>query len=186
MQGGIHFDNIYIGNDIAAAATWAMESFGIEQEEEAANALAAKRKAAKEARDKKWAEGGVLAKASVLVSAGLEVAGDNLIATVLTMLTVFGGLMYYLCCSGDGDDYEEYESMDVPEEEEEVAEEPAAEEAAAEESEAPKKETARPHPVPQSKASASSVKDESDEAEASSTKKKKNKKKKKKKSNTED
>ena len=188
MQGGIHFDNIYIGNDIAAAATWAMESFGIEQEEEAASALASKRKAAKDARDQKWTDGGVLAKASVLVSAGLEVAGDNLIATVLTMLAVFGGLMYYLCCSGDGDEYEDYESMDAPEEEEEEVAAPAA---VAEEVAAPKKETARPHPVPQSKASASSVKDESGEAEAvpaaaSSGKKKKNKKKKKKKSNTED
>merc|ERR1711865_989938 len=97
MQGGIHFDNIYIGNDIGAAAQWAMESFGNEQEEEAAAAKASARKAAKDARDKKWEEGGVLAKASVLVSSGLEFAGDNLIATVVTLFLVFGSLMYYMC-----------------------------------------------------------------------------------------
>jgi calnexin len=174
MQSGIHFDNIYIGNDIGAAATWAMESFGLEQEEEAAAAKASARKAAKDARDKKWNEGGVLAKASVAVSAGLEVAGDNLIATVLTMLAVFGGLMYWMCCSGEEEDYNDYEKefvAEAPAEEEEEAEEvtPAPEEPEEKE----KKESTRPMPVPESKASATADKD------AGSTNKKKKKKKKK-------
>jgi calnexin len=180
MQGGIHFDNIYIGNDIGAAAQWAMESFGKEQDEEAASAKAAARKAAKDARDKKWTEGGVLAKASVLVSSGLELAGDNLIATVITLLVVFGSLMYYMCCAGE--DYEEYprdEEFSV-EEETEVPEEAEVEEeskAILKES-SDKKETARPLPTAPSKGSASTDKDESTTAASASKKKKKKKKKK--------
>ena len=192
MQGSIHFDNIYIGNDIDAAAQWAMESFGKEQAEEEASAKAAARKAAKEARDKKWEEGGVLAKASVLVSSGLEIAGDNLIATVLTMLVVFGSLCYWMCCSGDGDEYPEddypEEDTEVTEEEEEEEEEVAPEAEAAEtEKETAailKEESSRPASVPKSKTGADKEKDSEAAAAAApaetAAKKKPRKKKKKK------
>merc|ERR1719498_1616544 len=58
MQSGIHFDNIYIGNDIDAAAEWARLSFGEEQKKEAAakKAAAAAKRAAERA--KQWEEGG--------------------------------------------------------------------------------------------------------------------------------
>ena len=196
MQGGIHFDNIYIGNDIGAAAQWAMESFGNEQEEEAAAAKASARKAAKDARDKKWEEGGVLAKASVLVSSGLEFAGDNLIATVVTLFLVFGSLMYYMCCGPEEPyDNEEYANMGeedinddgTPEEQEAEMEALKAQQAKEQEDASKellkkakatdgKKESSKPSGASTSKAAASTEKDEAD----GSTKKKKKKKKKKK------
>ena len=201
MQGGIHFDNIYIGNDIGAAAQWAMESFGNEQEEEAAAAKASARKAAKDARDKKWEEGGVLAKASVLVSSGLEFAGDNLIATVVTLFLIFGSLMYYMCCGEDpeydGDEYamgeedinetpEQAEANDAEMEALKAQQQEAASKELLKKAKATdgKKESTKPSGASTSKAAAST---EKDEADGSTKKKKKNKKKKKKgKSNQEE
>merc|ERR1711865_22200 len=169
-----------------------------------AAAKASARKAAKDARDKKWEEGGVLAKASVLVSSGLEFAGDNLIATVVTLFLIFGSLMYYMCCGTDEEyDGEEYANMGeedinddgTPEEQEAEMEALKAQQAKEQEAASKellkkakatdgKKESTKPSGASTSKAAAST---EKDEADGSTKKKKKNKKKKKKgKSNQEE
>merc|ERR1712146_598519 len=98
---------------------------------EAAAAKAAKRKAAREARAKKWEEGGILAKFSVLVSSALEFAGDNLIATICTFVLLFGSFCYWMCCRDDddfgyGDDDIIYEEVEEEDEEEESSEESSA------------------------------------------------------------
>lgn len=113
MQSGIHFDNIYIGNDIDAAAEWARLSFGEEQKKEAAakKAAAAAKRAAERA--KQWEEGGFGAKVSVIIGATVDIIADNLIAFVVTTSVLFVSLAYYCCCSGE--DLEEFE--DIPEEE---------------------------------------------------------------------
>merc|ERR1711907_335046 len=89
-----------------------------------AAAKAAKRKAAREARAKKWEEGGVLAKFSVLVSSALEFAGDNLIATICTFVLLFGSFCYWMCCRdeddfGYGDNDISYEEVEEEEKEDE-------------------------------------------------------------------
>jgi calnexin len=188
MQKGIHFDNVYIGNDIGAAAEWARASFGVEQEEEAAAAKAAKRKAAAEARKKKWEEGGVLAKFSVLVSSFLEFAGDNLIATICTFVLLFGSFCWWMCCRDDEEmEYASYadEDDDIEEEEDDENEE-EGEPVVEDKKEKTKdvKEKTDSEPVPQSSVPASDAKDAAaaESAAKATGKKKKNKKKKKKKS----
>merc|ERR1711907_103307 len=129
-----------------------------------AAAKAAKRKAAREARAKKWEEGGVLAKFSVLVSSALEFAGDNLIATICTFVLLFGSFCYWMCCRdeddfGYGDDdisYEEVEEEEEEEEEEGSSEESSADKKGAQASETVEKED---EPVPQSSVPASDAKD---------------------------
>merc|ERR1719498_2011150 len=129
MSGGIHFDNIYISNDLGDASEWARLSFGEEQEKEAAAKKAAASAKRRAERAKQWEEGGFGAKVSVIIGATVDIIADNLVASIVTGSLVLLSLAYYCCCSGDDlDDLE-----DIPEEEaaaEAEADEPAVVKAA--------------------------------------------------------
>ena len=58
MSSGIHFDNIYVGNDISAAQEWAAASFGAKDAKEAEIRKAKLASKRAEERLKKFKEGG--------------------------------------------------------------------------------------------------------------------------------
>merc|ERR1719498_498172 len=138
MSGGIHFDNIYIINDLGDASEWARLSFGEEQEKEAAAKKAAASAKRRAERAKQWEEGGFGAKVSVIIGATVDIIADNLVASIVTGSLVLLGTMYFCCknCCGE-DEFEDIPPVGVRSEEdfktaEEIAGGAAAGEPAAE------------------------------------------------------
>merc|ERR1719498_761941 len=112
MSGGIHFDNIYISNDLGDASEWARLSFGEEQEKEAAAKKAAASAKRRAERAKQWEEGGFGAKVSVIIGATVDIIADNLVASIVTGSLVLLGTMYFCCKNCCGED--ELEDIDIP------------------------------------------------------------------------
>lgn len=108
MSSGIHFDNIYIGNDLNAAQSWAASSFGAKDAKEAAirkEKLASKRA---EERLKKLNEGGFSNTMNYYLGEVGDVLAENLIATIVTISLGAVGMIYYCCIAGDDDDDIQY------------------------------------------------------------------------------
>merc|ERR1711871_621890 len=171
---GIHFDNIYIGNDITAAQKWAEDSFGAKDAHE--KALQKAEKAAKRHADrlKKYEEGGFSNVAGYYYGEVMDVLSENIVATVVTLTLGMIAFIYYCCISSDDEDELAYEENRFKEEEVEEEEVVAEAEATADD-----KKTA-------AKASNAEGDVSTDNVEPESPKKKKKNKKKKKKAPKDD
>lgn len=128
MSSGIHFDNIYIGNDLSAAQSWAAASFGAKDAKEAAirkEKIANKRA---EERLKKFEEGGFSNTMNYYLGEVGDVLAENLIATVVTISLGAIGMIYYCCIAGDDEEdnfayTEEEEDTDIVDDDEQKGEE---------------------------------------------------------------
>tara|TARA_A100001015_G_scaffold302350_1_gene390437 strand:+ start:2627 stop:4204 length:1578 start_codon:yes stop_codon:yes gene_type:complete len=137
MSSGIHFDNIYVGNDVAAAAEWAEQSFGTERAREKAlkaTEAAEKRRAA---RTKLLEEGGFVNILNYYMGEVGDLVADNVIATVVTAIALLA-VSVRMCCWCDDDDITSTSFEDDADEEEEEEEE----EDGAEDGDATKDDTA--------------------------------------------
>jgi len=138
MSKGFHFDNIVVANDVAAAQAFADATFGVKSVQEAA------REITKAARDKKrrrmeaYEKGGVAGYTTYYVGEAGDLIMNNLIATIVTVLLMFGALIKF-CCMGGSDDDEEEEVYGRPSEEDEADEDVDAEADQTKESDAPVK-----------------------------------------------
>jgi len=121
MSAGIHFDNIYIGNDITAAQKWAEDSFGAKDAHE--KELRKVEKAAKRhaERLKKYEEGGFSNVLGYYTGEVMDVLTDNIVATVVTITLGMIGLIYYCCMSSDDENDYAYEEERFQEENEDDA-----------------------------------------------------------------
>lgn len=177
MSSGIHFDNIYIGNDISAAQTWAEASFGTKDAHE--RQLLKDEKAAKRHTDrlKKFEEGGFANIMGYYYGEVMDVLTDNIVASLVTITLGMIAFIYYCCISGDDESELAYDEAERFREEEDADDE---DEAGVEEEETAKK-PAKKDTTADGDASTNDVGDE-----PASPKKKKNKKKKKKKAPKDD
>ena len=118
MSSGIHFDNIYVGNDISAAQEWAAASFGAKDAKEAAIRKAKLASKRAEERLKKFKEGGFGNTINYYLGEVGDVLADNLVATIVTISLGAIGLIYYCCIAGDDDDitYGSEQDYDIVEE----------------------------------------------------------------------
>jgi calnexin len=103
MSKGLTFDNFFIGHDEAAAAAFGAASWKPKHLAESTSEETARNAAAKKARARKLAEGGVMNTAEVYVMDGLDVMAQNIVASVLSVCAGLIAIMY-LCCKGDGDE----------------------------------------------------------------------------------
>ena len=106
MQGGLQFDNFYVGHDEAAAkafgeATWAKKSAF-----EAQFSRDAAAKIKREERERMKKEGGALGHVQVLALDSLDVMAENVVASMLTAIALVVGLLYF-CCKGGPEDEED-------------------------------------------------------------------------------
>ena len=144
MSSGIHFDNIYIGNDIIAAQEWAEASFGTKDAHEKRLLKEEAAKKRREERAKRLEEGGIMNVLGYYFGEVGDVLADNLIATVITAALGMMAMIYWCCIAGGADESDAYmreeedEDLDeVPDDEKDKAEEAAQPKA---EDVAPKKE----------------------------------------------
>merc|ERR1711871_1703132 len=166
MSSGIHFDNIYIGNDIIAAQEWAEASFGTKDAHEKRLLKEEAAKKRREERAKRLEEGGFMNVLGYYFGEVGDVLVDNLIATVVTAALGMMAMIYYCCIAGEDEPaYIPEEDMvdtdEVPDDKDETAE--------------PKKEDAKPK-----KEEAAAVEGDVNAAPASGSPEKNKKKKKKK------
>lgn len=127
MSSGIHFDNIYVGNDLEAAAEWAQKSFGeVREKEKALKAAEAARKR-REARLKLLEKGGFGNTMSYYLGELGDIIADNIIATIVTGVVILAASVR-LCCWCDDDDsstsYDDDEAADDEDEDEDDGSEP--------------------------------------------------------------
>jgi len=166
MSSGIHFDNIYIGNDITAAQEWAEASFGAKDAHEKRILKEEAAEKRRQERAKRFEEGGVMNTLGYYFGEVGDVLVDNLIATVVTAALGMMAMIYYCCIAGEDEPaYIPEEDMvdtdEVPDDKDETAE--------------PKKEDAKPK-----KEEAAAVEGDVNAAPASGSPEKNKKKKKKK------
>ena len=102
MSGGIHFDNIYLGNDPAAAKAFADATWAVKNPAEKAQAADAKARAKRREREAALASGTVGGYFTYYVGGVLDVMGENIVATILALTLGFGGLLWFCCIRDDG------------------------------------------------------------------------------------
>jgi calnexin len=170
MSSGIHFDNIYIGNDIIAAQEWAEASYGTKDAHEKKLLKAEAAKKRHEERAKRLEEGGFMNVLGYYFGEVGDVLADNLIATVITAALGMMAMIYWCCIAGEAAESDAY----LPEEEDEDLDEvPDDEKDKAEEAAQPKAEDV----APKKEDTKAAEGDVNPESAAGSPKKKKKKKK---------
>ena len=102
MSGGIHFDNIYLGSDPAAAKAFADATWAVKNPAEKAQAAAAKAAAKRKQRLAALNSGTVSGYFSYYAGGLMDLMGDNLVATILALSLGFGGLLWFCCIRDDG------------------------------------------------------------------------------------
>jgi len=121
-DGGITFDNIVLGNDLAAAKAYAEATFSLKATEEKASEAEAKRAATKEKREKALEEGGFSGAVEYYLGEAGDFAQQNLIAVGAGVVAIVG-LLLYLCLFAGGSDGGAAHKKDDDEEEEDDDEE---------------------------------------------------------------
>ena len=107
MQKGFHFDNVIVGNDVAAAERFAKETFETKAAQEE------KRSATKAARESKrrrleaYESGSFSGYATYYVGEAGDLIQQNMIASVVTLLLGLGMLIKFCCMGGDDDAYDD-------------------------------------------------------------------------------